>query len=819
MAAKGSVEDVLAHGLRHLAFPDSLEQQFEADTLPARRRLLLTCALIGWIGLWIGSRDNHRLMPDLVERNDLVVALLLSIMAASMIGLLLIPKALQKTTMYEAVTAMNTGLVGGAMIWAGVDSMAISATTQSASLVGVILYASIAARQRFRWALGTSVLCLMGYLLFMKGHTPLHQLVVDSNIRLLFITTPLALFANYSFEYQERKAWLLRRLDKSRLRALQRTKEQLHELSIRDALTGLYNRRQFEADLAQAWSQAHIDNTPVAMLLIDVDYFKRYNDTYGHPAGDACLIMVAKAMQELAEAEQGSAGRLGGEEFGLLLPGRSKEQAFELGERLCETIRQAGMPHRNSDIAHCVTISVGTATVMPASGVNQSELFQMVDEALYNAKHLGRNRACAAIFEPSLAQVESNLGAPKITPISEPTPPSDSAQLDHILKSGFKCLRFPKDVEQRYMDDRAESRRKHLAISALVGLMLISLDTVMSREMFPDVQDSVINAQLIFGVLLFLMVGVAFMPLKTWVSESIYAGAVSAIGLSSVWVLSQSRSLTVFTHFVILFVIPFFAGVVGRQPFWYSLVPSLITVVACGTMLHPVDELQQLIFANSMFIVTNATLYTLIAAYTLEHGERKSWLMTQIEQRRHHTLHQATQQLNTLSKLDPLTGIANRRQFEADFEKTWERCRQDFKPMAMLIMDVDYFKAYNDHYGHPAGDRCLQHVSKIIESTAQARGGVAARLGGEEFGILLPQTDLVSAVETGEALCQAIRQARLSHAYSSIAPHLTISIGAACIPPGTQAHTTRQLLAAADHGLYQAKSTGRDRVCACVSSS
>jgi diguanylate cyclase (GGDEF)-like protein len=261
----------------------------------------------------------------------------------------------------------------------------------------------------------------------------------------------------------------------------------------------------------------------------------------------------------------------------------------------------------------------------------------------------------------------------------------------------------------------------------------------------------------------------------------------------------------------VLFVIPFFAGVVGRQPFWYTCVPSVVTVIACAALIRPHDATQEIVLADSLVMIVNATVYTLIAAYTLDHGERKSWLLTQIERRQHATLSVATRQLHTLSMLDPLTGLYNRRQFEADYARIWSECKQDGTQVAMLIMDVDLFKRYNDHHGHPAGDRCLQQVAAVIAQTAVPHKGITARLGGEEFGILLPHCDLSQAMRIGQLVCQAIRQARIEHRASSLAPYLTISVGAACLDPRDEPHD-RQLLALADDGLYKAKAGGRNRV-------
>jgi diguanylate cyclase (GGDEF)-like protein len=812
------LEAALASDLGKLRFQGDLEAQFVADSFPSRKRLLIICGVIGWFGVLLSSLNNAKLMPDVVDVVNLAVMALLGLIGASLSLTLFIPQEKQSNTQFEAVTALNTTLITGAIIWSGTIGQTITSVTHSSTMVGVILYATIAARQRFRWALGTALLSLVGYLVCMRGITPLHQLIIEANLRMLAIATALALMANFSFEYRDRKAWLLRKLELERRATLQDTSDRLRELSIRDPLTGLYNRRQFEADLDQAWSQAARSHQPVAMLLMDVDHFKRYNDTHGHPAGDACLQAVSQALQAVAQAEQGTAGRLGGEEFGLLLPGRTRQAALVIGEQLCEAVRQKGLPHSDSDAAPYVSVSIGVAVSRPALGAPRSPLFQQVDDALYEAKHAGRDRACAA---PEALASTASVGHAQLDPSAQfalqamrPANGSEVrtvSELDGLLERGFKWLRFPEHIEAGFQAHRAVGRHKHLAITAVIGLLLLNVYTLMSRGMFPDVQDAIVNQQLVLAGIMLLMVWVYALPMKPWMSESMYAGAVSVIGIASVAMLSQSKTLTVHLHIVVLFVIPFFAGVVGRQPFWYTCVPSIVTMVACAVMMRPNDAMQSIVLADSLFIIGNATLYTLISAYTLEHGDRKAWLLSQIERQQHEALSVATRQLRTLSMLDHLTGIYNRRQFEADYARIWAECKQSGDKVAMLIMDVDFFKLYNDHHGHPAGDRCLKQLAGLIAQTANLHKGIAARLGGEEFGILLPKRDLAQAMRIGQMVCQSIRQARIAHKASSVGPHITTSVGAACLDPRGEPHT-RQLLALADDGLYLAKAGGRNQV-------
>ena len=173
-------------------------------------------------------------------------------------------------------------------------------------------------------------------------------------------------------------------------------------------------------------------------------------------------------------------------------------------------------------------------------------------------------------------------------------------------------------------------------------------------------------------------------------------------------------------------------------------------------------------------------------------------------------------ELRRLSVADPLTGIANRRSFDEALEREWREALSDRTTLALLLIDVDCFKPFNDGYGHLTGDRCLRIVAEALSGGARRPGETIARYGGDEFVILLPQTDPERASALAQHLCKRVAEMSLPHAHSSIAPNVTISIGVASI---SMAHQTNQLAAgptvlieAADRALYAAKAAGRNRV-------
>lgn len=166
--------------------------------------------------------------------------------------------------------------------------------------------------------------------------------------------------------------------------------------------------------------------------------------------------------------------------------------------------------------------------------------------------------------------------------------------------------------------------------------------------------------------------------------------------------------------------------------------------------------------------------------------------------------------LERLSAIDGLTGIPNRRSFDEYIEKEWRRAVREKNEFSLLLMDIDFFKPYNDNYGHQGGDECLRKVANALNDTLKRPGDFVARYGGEEFAAILPNTDLAGAVIIAEELNSCISNLQLEHAYSQAADHVTISIGVASSVPKDNDEVKR-LITLADEALYEAKELGRNR--------
>ncbi len=209
----------------------------------------------------------------------------------------------------------------------------------------------------------------------------------------------------------------------------------------------------------------------------------------------------------------------------------------------------------------------------------------------------------------------------------------------------------------------------------------------------------------------------------------------------------------------------------------------------------------------------------------------------------HLALKQKSDQLRRLTMIDPLTGIANRRAFDDSLNLEWQRVLRCGESLSLLMIDIDYFKRYNDGHGHQAGDSCLRQVAIAIADTAKRAGDLAARYGGEEFAVILPHTGEKDALTIAERICTGVRALAIAHGDSPVAPHVTISIGVAsmsaagaadCLAVALSEQDSAQvsapqsgtfcmliapdwaapatLVTMADQAMYAAKHEGRDRL-------
>jgi len=178
----------------------------------------------------------------------------------------------------------------------------------------------------------------------------------------------------------------------------------------------------------------------------------------------------------------------------------------------------------------------------------------------------------------------------------------------------------------------------------------------------------------------------------------------------------------------------------------------------------------------------------------------------------HLTLKLQSDFYRNIAVTDSLTGLFNRRKFDSELAEKWELCKRSGQAMSLLMIDIDYFKKYNDHYGHQAGDHCLAEVAHAIRSNFHRSYDCVARYGGEEFACILPMAGREQALKLARDVCDAVARLHLPHARSEASEFVTLSIGVASVDVPGHSSTPAALIALADQNLYQAKAHGRAQV-------
>ncbi|MFH7025770.1 MAG: diguanylate cyclase domain-containing protein [Heteroscytonema crispum UTEX LB 1556] len=177
----------------------------------------------------------------------------------------------------------------------------------------------------------------------------------------------------------------------------------------------------------------------------------------------------------------------------------------------------------------------------------------------------------------------------------------------------------------------------------------------------------------------------------------------------------------------------------------------------------------------------------------------------------HKQLEAANQALQQLANVDGLTGVANRRRFDQYLNSQWLTIAQLGAPLSLILCDIDFFKLYNDKYGHPAGDVCLQRVGAVLSRIAQKNQDLVARYGGEEFAVIMPNNSAAAAVHIAATMQAGVRELEIAHDASKVSQFVTLSLGVATTIP-TFESSPSDLILAADKALYQAKAEGRNRI-------
>lgn len=393
-------------------------------------------------------------------------------------------------------------------------------------------------------------------------------------------------------------------------------------------------------------------------------------------------------------------------------------------------------------------------------------------------------------------------------------------RINQLLDKGFPLMRFPGALEQQFLLDVAEARRRHFVISSVIALLIYNGFLVADYLMARDVFWLAVEIRIFFFTplaLLFIYLiqtrnGAFIHSLPTASLEVIVvSGGLIAAG-SLAFILSETKTAYAVYYHVGFTVVVLYGNVVQRLRFWYAVVFStaLLGIHLAGIIL--LGDFPQRLLWPIFSMVISAVVFSLTANYLMERDERKRYLLTMRERGVVRELTRAHERLQELSRVDALTGLHNRRHFQEYLQQVWERAQYDGSSLSILMVDVDHFKKYNDRYGHPAGDECLSQIARVLQTTLRRPEDLIARYGGEEFIAVLPQTEAGYAVALAERVRVAVEALQMRHESSSASHFVTVSIGVVSCKADFLMKASA-LVSAADQALYQAKHEGRNRIC------
>ena len=395
-----------------------------------------------------------------------------------------------------------------------------------------------------------------------------------------------------------------------------------------------------------------------------------------------------------------------------------------------------------------------------------------------------------------------------------PVRPIDDVTLSEIeralvLRRGR--LSFPPALEERFEADSGAERCRWLLTSNAAGFLFYLMTLSSDAHLLPDVFRLALTIKLGIVLPVFLLALFVFTRQPApWLREAMVPLLAITTMTTQIYLVQTSASpLAAYAHYGSLIGIVI-ANLIVRARFWFAVTGSFAAFAIYAGGVSHLEVLPAEARVSAIISLCVAVVCTLYANFKLERDHRRTYLIGLQDRVRAGILSQANQELSRISSLDALTGLANRRGLDERLSTMWTAAQASRQSIAVLMLDIDHFKRFNDRYGHQAGDTCLKEVADVLRT--QVRGGIelAARYGGEEFIVALPGADLLDGIRAGERLRRAI-EARALRNEPGLSQIVTASIGVAAAP-ANQDGSPQTIITAADAALYEAKRRGRNRV-------
>ena len=384
-----------------------------------------------------------------------------------------------------------------------------------------------------------------------------------------------------------------------------------------------------------------------------------------------------------------------------------------------------------------------------------------------------------------------------------------TGEIERLRQNSFRSLNFSQPLEEQFEQETAKERSYRLWLEGLIAIVVVNGCLLADYLLVQDVAlGSIVKRTLVITPLALVVNGMMRLKLKRWLREGSVALATTLICFINLYVQGSATAALATFGLMCVLIMAMFTNVVMRLRFHYSAVATAAMLTGGLWFAVHATGLRESERTIGASLVTIGIAITLTAGYSLEREERLGYLLFLRSELQAEELHR-------LSNMDKLTGLPNRRAFEEEFERLWIEGMAERIPLSAIVIDIDHFKVVNDVYGHLYGDEVLRRIAGLLPQALRGQQDIAARFGGEEFVILLPDAGQDTAVVVAE------RVRRLVEMAGTPVPEViggeqqtmwaTVSCGiSTCVPDGGL--TAERLLKTADKALYRAKGNGRNRV-------
>lgn len=383
-------------------------------------------------------------------------------------------------------------------------------------------------------------------------------------------------------------------------------------------------------------------------------------------------------------------------------------------------------------------------------------------------------------------------------------------QIDLLTTRGLNFVWFSKQLETIYRFQYQNGAAYEFRYRAPIILILYLFLSFGIYQVLPTEQVlSWLSYYSWVGIIVLIAWILSFIKkLNQWFDYYVGIGSSAAVAITFILInVLENGQDNVLFHAAMMYAIVIIYGAVGMR-FYTAIIAGwvggLIGILVSTYLNGDIDWT----FLNRTYTFSSFLGMTL--AYATDRQHRENYLQNCMIELNRIELMQQAQQLSLLSQQDALTGLANRRYLDETLDNEWRRALRHETPLTIMMVDIDFFKPYNDSLGHLKGDQCLKDIATAISSIAARSGDLVARYGGEEFLLLFPMTNAQQAKIQAERLMNAIKKIAIVHPCSSVSPYVTISVGVATTIPRLN-DSISAFVSRADHALYQAKTNGRNQ--------